>query len=246
MCKGHKTCRTYSAIIHLLQGILSTYVCAGSLSLFLVFPVVAYKDYKLICQHNKLSPSSPSWNVSVCPCSLLLFLWPTVNTKMYAVYMFFRCSSHSVLLLSECSGDENCVSFLTWGENKCCWIFRLLLLFFFIMLLMAFTVIGEHIYTQGENVFLSNLTQDYVDAENTLISIKLHRYSAVNMKRVCITTLDICLSPLTSLPLTNEPISNYTSNQASMATQHENTIWGGKIYTASLLIAVLFLHLFEK
>lgn len=111
---------------------------------------------------------------------------------------------------------------------------------------MAITVIGEHIYThtQGENLFLSNLTQDYVDAENTLMSITLHRYSAVNMKRICITTLDVSLSPLTSLPLTNEPISNYTLNQASMATQHENTIWGGKIYTASPLIAVFFFSLF--
>ena len=43
MCKGHKTCRTYSAIIHLLEGILSTYVCAGSLSPSLLFPEVAYK-----------------------------------------------------------------------------------------------------------------------------------------------------------------------------------------------------------
>lgn len=61
------------------------------------------------------------------------------------------------------------------------------------------------------------------------------------MKRSCITTLDISLSSLTSLPLTNEPISNYTLNQASMATQHENTIWGGKIYTASTLTASFYL-----
>ena len=89
-----------------MQNIFSHYSFTGGNSQHiclcrksLPFPLIPRSSLqnKLICQHNNLSPSSPSWNVSVCTCSLLLFLWPTVNTQ---VYIFFRCSSHSVLLLS--------------------------------------------------------------------------------------------------------------------------------------------------
>lgn len=48
-----------------------------------------------ICQHNKLGPWNPSWNVFLCTPSLLLFVWSTVNTIM--------CTGSTLLSITLCS-----------------------------------------------------------------------------------------------------------------------------------------------
>lgn len=67
--------------------------------------------------------------------------------------------------------------------------------------------------------FTSTRTQHDCDANNALLSSKV---------RQCIARAELYISfpLLSSTPQDNERISNYTVNQASMATQHESAIWG--------------------
>lgn len=71
-------------------------------------------------------------------------------------------------------------------------------------------------------VSLQKCTKHDCDATKALRSIKVRQRVAQGARAA----LYISFALLSSTPQDNERISNYTLNQASMATQHESAIWG--------------------